>query len=206
MIIPYRLGINLDLRRLLYMSQLKALTQWLGRMSTQRSKQREIQQHWQKLYAMAYAWTHDVHLSKDLVQETLSKAWRNRHQLQDENAVHAWLYRILANCWHDMGRKKRDFVNIDDIELMDHDDPENQQQKKELIARVRQALQNLSADQRQVITLIDLEEYSYGEVADILQVPIGTVMSRLCRARRKLLAEIKQDEDQIPRGQVVPIK
>lgn len=145
-----------------------------------------LQEKMRKLYRIAYAWTHDPHLAGDLVQETMAKAIQNRHQLKNPEALDAWLYKILANCWRDHGRQSRAYVDINDIDLVWESDSEQESYRLELIQQVRQAVAKLNHDQRQIITLIDLEGLSYNEVADILSIPIGTVMSRLCRARRRL--------------------
>lgn len=142
-----------------------------------------------KLYRVAFSWCHNAALAEDLVQETLSKALKNEAQLRDLALVNGWLFRILHNCWHDHFRQHREMENIDEIEDLQYahsNTPEDLHAQNQLVGRVRQAVSQLPLGQRQVLTLIDLEEFSYTEVADILGLPAGTVMSRLCRARRAL--------------------
>jgi len=69
--------------------------------------------------------------------------------------------------------------------------PEGYAERQEAVIRVRTAIAALPLGQRQVVTLVDLEEFSYAEVADIMAIPIGTVMSRLCRAREALRGLLK---------------
>lgn len=141
------------------------------------------------LYRIAYAWCHDAALADDLVQETLSKAWACRAQLREEGALKGWLVSIMNRCWLDHLRSRREF---DDIERLEDalespaDTPEACCDREQLIACVRAAVARLPLGQRQVLTLVDLEEFGYGEVAQILGIPVGTVMSRLSRARASL--------------------
>jgi RNA polymerase sigma-70 factor (ECF subfamily) len=141
------------------------------------------------LYRIAYAWCHDAALADDLVQETLSKALTRRAQLRDEASLKAWTVAILNHCWLDHLRSRRDFDDVEDWQdelESSADTPEASCNREQVIACVRSAVARLPLGQRQVLTLIDLEEFGYAEVADILDIPVGTVMSRLSRARAGL--------------------
>jgi RNA polymerase sigma-70 factor (ECF subfamily) len=141
------------------------------------------------LYRIAYAWCHDAALADDLVQETLSKAWTQRAQLRDEAALKAWMVAIMNRCWLDHLRSRRDFDDVDDWQdelESGAEPPEACCDREQVIACVRAAVARLSQAQRQVLTLVDLEEFAYAEVAEILAIPVGTVMSRLSRARASL--------------------
>lgn len=145
-----------------------------------------------RLYRMAYAWCHDPALADDLVQEAMARGLAQLGQLRDTGKVGGWLFSILNRCWLDHLRARHDAV--DDEVLMDLPadlpGPDGHVERRETVRRVRNAVAELPLGQRQVLTLVDLEELSYAEVAEILAIPIGTVMSRLCRARsalRKLL-------------------
>jgi RNA polymerase sigma-70 factor (ECF subfamily) len=141
------------------------------------------------LYRMAYAWCGDAALAEDLTQDALTKAWLARVQLRDEKALKGWLLQILNRCWIDHLRARHVHEDIDawheTLESAD-DGPERLCQRKEIVDCVRAAVARLPAAQRQVLTLVDLEACSYLEVAAILEIPIGTVMSRLSRARAQL--------------------
>jgi len=139
-----------------------------------------------RLYRVAYAWTHDAALADDLVQETLTKAWQKSDQLRDIKAQEAWLFSILTNCFRDHYRRQRETEDIDEMEIACDHCLETEQIRSELVGRVRLAIQKLPEGQRQVVTLVDLEGFSYTEVSSILGIPSGTVMSRLCRARAAL--------------------
>lgn len=162
------------------------------------------------LYRLAYAWCHDAALADDLVQETLSKALQKSSQLRDPKARDAWLFSILANCYRDHFRKLRDMDDIDDMEISIEVTPETESGRNEIVDKVRAAIGRLAQGQRQVVTLVDIEGFSYVEVAQILDVPIGTVMSRLCRARAAmkdiLLPEFQQHTAGTGRGVLRRVK
>lgn len=139
-----------------------------------------------RLYRMAYAWTHNPHLADDLVQQTLCKALNSQRQLKDMGAVEAWLFRIMSNSLKDYYRAKREVLSPDEIIIADNRTPEHETEEQQLVSTVRQAVQKLPLPQCQVITLVDLEGFTYASVAEILEIPVGTVMSRLCRGRRAL--------------------
>lgn len=139
-----------------------------------------------RLYRAAYAWTHDAALADDLTQETLARGLRRIDQLRDPAAFPAWLFGILNNCWRDHLRRERPHDACID-ELMDEGpSAEDRYDQERRTSQVRAAVSRLPMGQRQVMTLVDLEGFSYAEVAQALEIPIGTVMSRLCRARRAL--------------------
>ncbi len=145
-----------------------------------------------QLYRTAYAWCHDGALADDLVQEAMIKALTRLKTLQDEAALKAWVFRIMTNCYRDWGRRQKDTVDVDSLELPCDDCPESQAERSRVVRDVRHAMAQLSDDHRQVVALVDLEGFAYSEVSEVLEVPIGTVMSRLSRARaqlRKLLLE-----------------
>ena len=163
-----------------------------------REAQRALQQARARLYRVAYAWCHNTALADDLVQETLSKALKNSAQLRDPKARDAWLFTILANCFRDHFRKTREMDDIDEIEISDETTPETESSRSEIVGMVRTAIARLPKGQRQVVTLVDLEGFSYVEVSQVLDVPIGTVMSRLCRARNAMKAMLLPEMQQNP--------
>jgi len=172
-------------------------------LSRTREAKAKLEQHRLRLYRIAYAWTHNAALADDLVQETLAKALRKSGQLRDPNAGEAWLYSILTNCYHDHFRRQRVTEEIDDNTLTHESTPEKESSEQQVVHKVRAAIARLSEGQRQVVTLVDIQGMSYMEVAQILNVPIGTVMSRLCRARYALKDLL---EDLAPRAAADEVK
>jgi len=141
-----------------------------------------------RLYRVAFSWCHDTGLADDLVQEALIKGLKSIHQLKDETVLDAWLFSILNNCWRDHFRRQHPHTDIEEImELPTNDpNPEETHAESQLVGRVRRAVAALPMGQRQVITLVDLEQMAYSETAEALGIPVGTVMSRLSRARQSL--------------------
>jgi len=143
-----------------------------------------------RLRRYAIALVGDIATADDLVQDCLERAWKNRDTLRDETAIFAWLRTILHN------------ANIDRVRLRRHrpNEAESLDTISETIAAgmtgdgpsvsmdVVRAMNQLSIEHRQILLLIGLEGVSYREAADELGVPIGTVMSRLARARERLRA------------------
>ena len=152
-----------------------------------------------RLYRMAYAWTHNPHLADDLVQQTMVKALSKQRQLKDPGAAEAWLFRIMSNCLKDYHRAKREVLVDDELVIVDNNTPEHETEERQLVRTVRRAVQKLPLAQSQVITLVDLEGFTYASVSEILEIPVGTVMSRLCRGRRALrefLMDVRPQQDE----------
>lgn len=146
-----------------------------------------------RLHRMALAWCNDPTLADDLVQDTLARALEKQEQLRDEARLGGWLYKILHNIWMEYLRTRKPELDIDDIELTCTDCPEKQLTSDQIVDQVRDAITALPLTQRQVITLVDLEGCSYEQVALILDIPPGTVMSRLSRARDAMRKQLRPD-------------
>jgi RNA polymerase sigma-70 factor (ECF subfamily) len=139
-----------------------------------------------RLFRMAYAWSHNSDIADEVVQEAMIKAMNNVDKVKNTDALDSWMFRILSNCFIDLCRKHREEIDIDDVILLEKDTPETIHSQDEMLASIRSAVARLPFKHRQVITLIDIENLSYIEVAEILDVPMGTIMSRLNRARQSL--------------------
>ena len=155
-----------------------------------------------RLYKVAYSWCHAADVADDIVQDTVIKAIRNASSLRDMEKMNSWLFAILANCWRDYLRRQKPTDDIDECIFTDDDTPELAQERQNITDIVQQAVATLPQGQRQVLSLVDLEGFSYAEVAEIVGIPAGTVMSRLNRARKALseqLLELKE-ENVLTRG------
>jgi RNA polymerase sigma-70 factor, ECF subfamily len=138
--------------------------------------------------------------AEDLMQETCLKAFRAFHQFQPGTDARAWLLTILINTYRDWARKmlrQRDTFGLDDITALYQQyrreqaqacahTPEKAAGQAELGRLVRLALDDLPPEFRMTVLLADVEGCAYKEIADIMECPIGTVMSRLSRARHLL--------------------
>jgi len=156
--------------------------------------------HLDALHYAAMRLTREASTAEDLVQETFLRAYRALHQLTQEESCRAWLMKIMTNIWLNQCQKRgreRLALDIDeldpspdDVALWSHrcipEEPERAASHRQFCEHLDQALHHLPEAFRIVVMLVDIEGLSYKEVAETLQCPIGTVMSRLYRARQLL--------------------
>jgi len=124
----------------------------------------------------------------DIVQTALERALTRLDQWQPDTHLDRWLMRILHNVWIDEVRRNRRFVNVSDVSDLDlGSDPGDRRAEAHVaLSQARAAIARLPAQQRDVLALVCVDGRSYKEAAEILEVPVGTVMSRLARARKQL--------------------
>jgi RNA polymerase sigma-70 factor, ECF subfamily len=126
----------------------------------------------------------------DLVQSTCERAFAAKLSFQPGTRIDAWLFRILRNLWIDTIRKSRfEMEPLDGDAAPDIPDQtaEAAAETKLLLKQVSDIVMRLPDAQREVVLLVCVEEMSYKEASELLEVPIGTVMSRLARARREIM-------------------
>ena len=149
-----------------------------------------------RYYKLAYSWTGNSMLADDLVQEAMKKAFLSFDSLQDDQKLNAWTCRIMVNCHLDWIRRQKKLVDIDDYEMPESDSlesaPYEEVSSNETSRLVRKCIAMLNDKHRKVVTMVDLMEFSYEEVSQSLDIPIGTVMSRLCRARTQLRSNMEK--------------
>jgi RNA polymerase sigma-70 factor (ECF subfamily) len=146
--------------------------------------------HLDAAYGFARWLTRDPVEAQDLVQEAMLRALRYFHSFRGDEAK-PWLLRIVRNTWIDMsGRRGAEKVPLDAIE--DHPDagpdPEQSALAGDRRRQIAAVLAALPAEAREVLVLREIEDLSYKRIATVLDLPLGTVMSRLARAREKLAA------------------
>ncbi len=172
--------------------------------STQRRQreafEREAMPHLSALHAYALHLCRDQADAEDLVQETYIKALANFASYQTGTNCRAWLFRILTNTYFNLrrSRKRHNAVDMDaapELELQVAEASQDQGIYRPIDAQlldgvvsrhVTEALDSLPPEFRSVLLLADLHDFSYKEIADVLECPVGTVMSRLYRARRAM--------------------
>lgn len=152
------------------------------------------------LYASALRLTRNERNAEDLVQDTVMRAWRFFDRFEQGTNFRAWIFKILTNTFINGYRRNTRERSLQDeserqsveARFFSADQTEQAQNPEEyLLERVMsedvlKAIDSLSIDFRMVVILADLQEFSYKEIADILDVPVGTVMSRLFRGRKQL--------------------
>lgn len=144
-----------------------------------------------RLNRIAQSWGCSRELANDLAQETCMIALDKHHQLRNPEVMASWMVSIMNNCHKRYIRDKRDVSDIDNHSLFSSDNPENNIDQENILLRVQHAISKLNEEQRKVLTLVDMEGMSYIETANALDLKIGTVMSRLARARSKLKVFLK---------------
>lgn len=144
-----------------------------------------------RLRRFAYALTGNTEHGDDLVQETCLRALSRVERWQPGSRLDSWMYRIAQNIWLDRMRATKvrgELVDVDVVEEMPGVDGRQITESQLTLEEVDAALGRLPAEQRAVIALVCIEGVSYKDAAEVTGVPIGTIMSRLARARQALHA------------------
>jgi RNA polymerase sigma-70 factor (ECF subfamily) len=188
-------------------------------MADQADFEREALQYTKQLYSAAMRMTRNPADAEDLVQETFLKAYRAFNTFQEGTNLKAWLYRILTNTYINKYRKEArrpsevDLGTVEDFYLYrrvgSEESAEVARTTEDRVldglveADIKKAVEDLPENFRLPVLLADLEGFSYKEIADILDIPIGTVMSRLHRGRKamqKSLWEFAVNRGLVPEG------
>ncbi len=149
----------------------------------------------------------DVDLVEDIAQETFIRAWRALHQFRGDAQFYTWLYRIAVNtakkalldlkrhpssaAGHGDGNDEEDETSWRENEPSTQETPESEFAAREIARAVNAAMEALPEDLRQAVTLREMEGLSYEEIAEAMDCPIGTVRSRIFRAREAISARVR---------------
>ncbi len=164
-----------------------------------------IRRHEKRIFNLLYRWVGNYDEAAEVAQEVFLSAYRAIRRFRGESSFFTWLYRIAVN--HAKNRRKsliaiaRRTVTLDAADpnrdgqpaaVLPHPapNPSQEAEQREIHERVQQELNNLDADEALLILLHDLQGVSYEEMAEILEIPLGTVKSRLHRARQALKARL----------------
>lgn len=176
-------------------------------LTQKRDERREFEElalpHLDSLYGTALRLTHNEKDAEDLVQDTILRAFRFFHRFERGTNVKAWLFKILTNTFANKYRKRqRERTILDEVQTQAEineaglPDPEAALAARLVSDQVKEALESVPEEFRLAVILADLEDFSYREIAEIVDCPIGTVMSRIYRGRRilqrKLLAYARE--------------
>jgi len=171
-------------------------------MADQANFEGDAMQYTRQLYSAAMRMTRNPSDAEDLVQETFLKAYRAYHTFEEGTNLKAWLYRILTNTYINKYRKDSrrpsevDLGSVEDLYLYrnigSEESAEAARTTEDLVLEglvesdIKKAVEDLPENFRLPVLLADLEGFSYKEIAEILDIPIGTVMSRLHRGRKAM--------------------
>ena len=158
-----------------------------------------------RLRRFAAGLTGNLSDADDLVQQSCEKALRKQHQWQPGTRLDSWMYRIIQTTWIDQTRRQRsDTVSLESEKMPETQDRRsgNVAENHNMLDRVSQVLNQLPEDQRVVLLMIAVEGRSYQEVSNMLEVPKGTVMSRLFRARSRVQAELGSSDGPVDDGEI----
>ncbi len=150
-----------------------------------------LRRHDSGLRALAFRMVRDATLMDDALQEAYVKAYRALPQFRGESGFGTWLYRIVHNSCVDQLRRSREHVPLDPDLASAAPSPEG-----EVVAgvSVAGALDALSMEHRTVLVLVDALGFDYGDAASVLGVPVGTIRSRLARARRAMRRRLESEQ------------
>jgi len=164
-----------------------------------------VTKHQDRLYSSMLGVTGSAEEAEDVVQDAFVRAFTKLSSFQQSSQFFTWLYRIAFNTALSRHRRRRSRVSLDytrettGLEPVDDaESPEEPMLRRERVAMVRQAMDQLTEEHRMILVLREMDENSYETIAEILEISIGTVRSRLSRARfqLKLILESIQDAEE----------
>ena len=163
-----------------------------------------VEKYHKKLYRLLSRMVRDQSEIEDIVQDSFIKAYRAINNFRGDSAFYTWLYRIGVNTAKNhlmaLGRRPKamneveleDIENFDDAgDLRSYETPEIAMMTKEIAATVNDTIEHLPVELRSAITLREMDGFSYEEIAEIMDCPIGTVRSRIFRARESIAEKLK---------------
>lgn len=150
-----------------------------------------VRRHQDRIYNLCRYMLQDTHDAQDAAQDVFVKAYAGLKAFKPDASLYTWLYRIAVNTCLDYKRKSRPEQPQDESFLLDdlastEPSPEQRYQSKEIGQAIQAALQKLPEHLRAAIVLKEIEELSYEEIAEVLHTSLGTVKSRISRAREEL--------------------
>ncbi|MDG2252831.1 MAG: RNA polymerase sigma factor RpoE [Methylophilaceae bacterium] len=163
-----------------------------------------VEKYNKKLFRLLSRMVRDQSEIEDIVQDSFIKAYRAINNFRGDSAFYTWLYRIGINTAKNhlvaLGKRPKamDEVEIEDIEnfetgneMRNYDTPENTMMNKEIVSAVSETIEILPEELKEAIALREMDGLSYEEIAEIMQCPIGTVRSRIFRAREAIAEKLK---------------
>jgi len=159
-----------------------------------------VADHGTAMYRLAYRLVGDRHEAEDLVQETFRSAWKSRNLFRADSGGRAWLATILRRRVADHWRHPRPMTLADDDQRLEIEHPADEPGRDELTDEMQRALNRLPGELKETLLLVVVGELTHHEAAELLGLPLGTVLSRVSRARtrlRELLTGLPNNEEQV---------
>ncbi len=157
-----------------------------------------VERHQARLYNTLYRVMHSAEDALDISQEAFVQAYLKLDSFRRDSRFYTWLYRIAMNLALSALRKRKNTASIEDIRSRGAPDPVDplaspgeRLDEAERVAVLERALSMLGEQPRQILVLRELEEFTYEQIAEVLEVPVGTVRSRLFRARAQLKEQLR---------------
>lgn len=139
-----------------------------------------------KVYTTVFRLVRQHDTAQDLVQEIFIKVFYNLHKYKAVGSFNSWLYRIVVNQCYDYLRKQPKQPLLDEVEFIEKQSPENKILQKEQLQQLDQLLQQLDKTEYFILLLRYVNELSYEEISEVLQIPLNEVRNKLHRSKRKL--------------------
>jgi RNA polymerase sigma-70 factor (ECF subfamily) len=165
-----------------------------------------VRRHQDRLFNTVYRLLDNADDAQDVVQEAFLNAYQSLDSFKGDSLFFTWLYRIAVNTAISLKRKQRVVISmsagqeegaaIEPLDPSELSQPGHALEQEEQERRIQHALNRLSSEHRTVLVMKDMEGQKYEEMAEVLQVPIGTIRSRLHRARLELRELLRQDEEE----------
>jgi len=149
-----------------------------------------------RLRRFAFGLTGNSTDADDVVQIALERSLTRLHQYKPGTRLDSWMFRIVQNCWfNECRRNQRTETGMDmtDLERLPNAPVADHSQRHDQLRDITHAMSHLNDDQRSLVMTVLVEGHSYKDAADLFEIPIGTVMSRLTRARKTLMAILSDD-------------
>ncbi len=182
------------------MEEKKEQPEWLSaaKQNNKRAWEKLVKENESLVYHIAYRMMQNEEEAKDVSQEIFIKVYRNLQKFDEKSAFSTWIYRIAVNTCIDALRKKKGKEVVSWEEQTQHqkenladtaETPEEVYLQKEKQLQIMDMIQNLSPEHKAVLLMRDMEDMTYGEIAECLSVSLGTVKSRIARAREQFKKE-----------------
>ena len=192
------------------MEEKKEQPEWLSaaKQNNKRAWEKLVKENESLVYHIAYRMMQNEEEAKDVSQEIFIKVYKNLQKFDEKSAFSTWIYRIAVNTCIDALRKKKGKEVVSWEEQTQHqkenladtaETPEEVYLQKEKQLQIMDMIQNLSPEHKAVLLMRDMEDMTYGEIAECLSVSLGTVKSRIARAREQFKKEFLAKKELLPK-------